>query len=167
MLFIYSCGQVMLRRTTFEQMGGFDPVMRVAQDYDMWLRVSSVSGLAFVSEVVMDYRQTSVSLSANQAAIRREDLHARFMAISDPGSTSRTLARHLHRHHEWHRAAQRLELARHAAQNGDRRAVTREVVRMSKAALEAAVAILPWPALWGYRVRRFHRNEIRSRNRTI
>jgi glycosyltransferase involved in cell wall biosynthesis len=159
-LFIYTPGQVILRRSAVDALGGFDPLLRVAQDYDMWLRVSAVAPLVFVPEVVLDYRQTSRSLSADQATTRREDLHARFKLITSPDvpAATRRLGRHMHRHHEWHRAADRFDLMKMALRNGNIGAAMHEVVRGTRSLSEALLAAVPveWP--YSARVRRYRRS---------
>lgn len=156
-LFVYTVGQVLLRRSRFAVIGGFDPILRVAQDYDMWLRISARGAIEFVPEVVLDYRQTPRSLSSDQATTRREDLYVRFKAITDrelPAGT-RAMARHLHRHHEWHRAADRVALLRAAARRRNAPDVLREVVRISRSTGEALLALMPWAWVYDVRVRRF------------
>lgn len=158
-LFVYTVGQVLLRRSRFAAVGGFDPILRVAQDYDMWLRISARGAIEFVPDVVLDYRQTATSLSSDQATTRREDLYVRFKAITDRQlpSTTRAMARHLHRHHEWHRAADRLALLRAAARRRDAPEAAREVVRSTRSVGEALLALVPWPWAYDVRVRRFQR----------
>jgi glycosyltransferase involved in cell wall biosynthesis len=158
-LFVYTVGQVLLRRERLAQIGEFDPLLRVAQDYDLWLRISARGPMAYVPEVVLDYRQTDRSLSSDQTTTRREDLYARFKCITDrslPVATRR-LVRHLHRHHEWHRAAERLTYVGPAMRRRDLRGAVREVVRASRSAGEALLALVPFAWPYELRVRRFRR----------
>jgi glycosyltransferase involved in cell wall biosynthesis len=156
-LYIYTVGQVLIRRSAFAEIGPFDPLLRVAQDYDMWLRLSAVQPIAFIPEVVLDYRQTTVSLSSDQTTTRREDLHARFKAITAESSppATRALARDLHRHHEWHRAAARMDLLKEAMRKGDVRGGAREAFRAARSAVEAGLAAPHWEWPFAMRVRRF------------
>lgn len=158
-LFVYTVGQVLLRRERLAAIGEFDPLLRVAQDYDLWLRISARGPIEFVPDVVLDYRQTARSLSSDQATTRREDLYARFKCITDralPPAT-RALVRHLHRHHEWHRAAERLSYVGSAVRHGDLRDAGRELVRSGRSAGEAMLALVPVPWPYDLRVRRFQR----------
>lgn len=41
-LCLVSPSAVMLRRTLFDQMGGFDPDLRACEDYDLWLRIAAL-----------------------------------------------------------------------------------------------------------------------------
>ncbi len=158
-LFVYTVGQVLLRRARFAAIGDFDPILRVAQDYDMWLRISARGPIAFVPDIVVDYRQTARSLSSDQATTRREDLYVRFKAITDRDlpRVRRTLARDLHRHHEWHRAADRVPLLRSAVRRRDAPDAMREVVRITRSVGEAVLALFPWTWPYDARVRRFRR----------
>lgn len=163
-LFVYTVGQVLLRRGRFAAIGDFDPMLRVAQDYDMWLRISARGAIEFVPAVVLDYRQTASSLSSDQATTRREDLYVRFKAITDRElpSETRAMARHLHRHHEWHRAADRVVLLRSAVRRRNTGDALREVVRISRSTAEALLALTPWTWTYDLRVRRFQRAAARS-----
>ncbi|MEP1125119.1 MAG: glycosyltransferase [Ilumatobacter sp.] len=156
-LFVYTVGQVLMRRERLADVGEFDPIMRVAQDYDLWLRISSRGPIVYVPDVVLDYRQTGDSLSSDQRTTRREDLFARFKCLTDrslPPATRR-LVRNLHRHHEWHRAADRLTYAGVSLRQRDVRSAVRDLVSAGRSAGEALLALTPvaWP--YDVRVRRF------------
>jgi glycosyltransferase involved in cell wall biosynthesis len=158
-LFVYTVGQVLIRPAPLAAVGAFDPRLRVAQDYDLWLRLATLGPLRSVSDVVLDYRQGEVSLSADQTTTRREDLHARFKAITDrraPAATRRA-ARDNHRHHEWHRAADRLDYARVALRDRDLGLTGREAVRSARSAVEAILAVPPWTWPYDRRVRTYRR----------
>ncbi|MCU1504397.1 MAG: hypothetical protein JWM12_3751 [Ilumatobacteraceae bacterium] len=159
-LFIYTPGQVLLRRAELQRLGGFDPLLRVAQDYDLWLRISARAPIVYVPDVVLDYRQTSHSLSADQTTTRREDLHARFKTMTDASLPAevRALARHLHRQHEWHRAGERVGMAKVALRRRDVREVAREAVRIVRSSSEALLAVVPWEWPYARRVRRYRRS---------
>ena len=110
-------------------------------------------------EVVLDYRQTDRSLSSDQTTTRREDLYARFKCITDRSLplATRRLVRHLHRHHEWHRAAERLTYIGPALRRRDLGSVARDLVRAARSAGEAVLALLPFAWPYDVRVRRFQR----------
>jgi glycosyltransferase involved in cell wall biosynthesis len=158
-LFVYTVGQVLLRRESLTRVGTFDPILQVAQDYDLWLRISARGPIAYVPEVVLDYRQTAGSLSSDQATTRREDLYARFKCITDrtlPPAT-RDLVRHLHRHHEWHRAGDRMTYVGPALRRRDVRGASRDLARAVRSVGEAVLASSPFPWPYDVRVRRFQR----------
>jgi len=57
----------MLRRTLLEQVGGLDPSMAAAEDYDLCLRVSSIANGIFVTEPVARIRMQAESMSKSKA----------------------------------------------------------------------------------------------------
>lgn len=59
-------GSVMMRRTAYEQAGGYRPAFRYAQDWDLWSRISAQGLLAYVPEFLYAYRVNGGSISANR-----------------------------------------------------------------------------------------------------
>jgi glycosyltransferase involved in cell wall biosynthesis len=58
----YNCmyhPSVMLRRDAIVRMGGYRAEFRNAEDYDLWLRVSDVDGIANIPEPLLRYRFTA------------------------------------------------------------------------------------------------------------
>jgi glycosyltransferase involved in cell wall biosynthesis len=55
--FIYTPGQVLIRRTALETVGPFDPSASPCDDWDMWLRLSQHGPIAFVDRVVLNWRR--------------------------------------------------------------------------------------------------------------
>jgi len=56
----------LLRRSVYEQAGGFDPTFPLAMDYDLCLRLSEVTEIAHLSRALYHYRQHPESLSATR-----------------------------------------------------------------------------------------------------
>jgi GT2 family glycosyltransferase len=50
-------GTILVRRTALDTVGLFDLRAVPADDYDMWLRLSRAGDLAFIDEVLMEYRR--------------------------------------------------------------------------------------------------------------
>jgi glycosyltransferase involved in cell wall biosynthesis len=66
---------VMLRRDAFDAVGGFDPALRTAEDWDMWLRIAarySVDLFAAVPEPLAVYRRVAGSLSSSAMRLFRQ-----------------------------------------------------------------------------------------------
>lgn len=66
---------VMVRRSVFEAVGGFDeaPEYRTVEDYDLWLRVACRYPVRFVSQQLMRYRVHVNNISFNACKrVRRE-----------------------------------------------------------------------------------------------
>lgn len=58
---------VMMRRSTLNDIGGYRSFFTSAEDYDLWLRLSEVSGIANLPEVLLRYRQHGGSITATKA----------------------------------------------------------------------------------------------------
>ena len=61
-------GTVALRRDAFDAVGGFNPALRVTEDWDLWLRLAgrySVALFAPMTEQLVVYRKIAGSLSSN------------------------------------------------------------------------------------------------------
>lgn len=58
----------MVRREHMEQAGGFNPEIRIGDDYDLWLRMSPHCQFLYVPEVWTEYRIEGTRLSANKKA---------------------------------------------------------------------------------------------------
>jgi glycosyltransferase involved in cell wall biosynthesis len=54
---------VMMRRTTFDRLGGFDPALRVASDIDLWVRGARSAKFAYCSQMLAVYYYGPTSLS--------------------------------------------------------------------------------------------------------
>ena len=67
--FVHS--SVMFRRAIVQRLGGYDPRYRVAQDYDLWMRMAQVTRLACLPDVLVERRILSTGVSATQARARR------------------------------------------------------------------------------------------------
>lgn len=56
----------MMRRTALHSVGGYDERLKVAQDYDLWMRFHSIGELANLSELLLKYRIHDSTLSAER-----------------------------------------------------------------------------------------------------
>jgi glycosyltransferase involved in cell wall biosynthesis len=70
--FVHS--SMMMRRALVEQVGGYDPSFPVAQDYDLWLRLSGVTRMANLPEPLVVRRLVPgrVTLERDSARLRAE-----------------------------------------------------------------------------------------------
>jgi glycosyltransferase involved in cell wall biosynthesis len=50
------CPAAVVRRSTYQQVGGFDPALRWVIDWEMWVRVALSTPVVYVSEVLATYR---------------------------------------------------------------------------------------------------------------
>jgi glycosyltransferase involved in cell wall biosynthesis len=70
-------GSVMFRADLYRRVGGYRPAFRVAQDWDLWLRLVEHGRIAFVPEVLYAYRVHESSISA-----RWREQQLRLLAVS-------------------------------------------------------------------------------------
>ncbi len=63
--FVHS--SVMMRRDAYLASGGYRPGLNLAEDYDLWLRMAPATGMANISDRLVQYRMRSGSVSARRA----------------------------------------------------------------------------------------------------
>lgn len=138
-------GQVLLRRAAFDAVGGFDPSAERAADWDLWLRLAVCGPLAYVPELVLDYRQHDTNASKEAAGIRQDERYVRFNAIASPALTPamRHLVRCGLRRAEAVRAKERLTLAVRAGRTGAGRRAALELGRAGASLLDIAGSFAP------------------------
>lgn len=75
-----SASSVLVRTEAVRAVGGFREELRWGEDWDLWLRLASVSPLAIVDRPLMAYRLSSTSMSHDTALVARtlEALRANF-----------------------------------------------------------------------------------------
>lgn len=70
-------------RHLLEQVGGFDPQLRYAMDYDLWLRLSRIAEPLALARPLAAFREHAGSLSTRErSAAMREDLQVRLAHAS-------------------------------------------------------------------------------------
>ena len=78
--FVHS--SMMLRRPLVEQAGGYDASFPVAQDYDLWLRLSAMTRMANLSEPLVIRRLVAGRVTAERDSDRlRAEARARWRAV--------------------------------------------------------------------------------------
>lgn len=58
------CLTVLMRRTVVEKVGGFNPALGYAEDFDLFLRILRTHGAAYVDEPLAKYRRHSGAITA-------------------------------------------------------------------------------------------------------
>lgn len=72
-----------VRRRLLERVGGFDPSIKYAMDYDLWLRIGRIAEPVQLDEHLAVFRRHAGSLStANPLASLRDDLAVRMRHVS-------------------------------------------------------------------------------------
>ena len=98
---------VMIRRALFAELGGFDPSLQTAEDWDLWLRVAARHPIGFVPEPLVQYRLQSGSLSRSYERINHDRLAVISRALALPRSrdldwkTRRRIWAETHRTNGW------------------------------------------------------------------
>ena len=65
--FIISPSLMMMRRTAFEQVGGFDETLRQAEDYDLWMRVAANGPILYMLDTMVSYRRHGQNLYGGES----------------------------------------------------------------------------------------------------
>lgn len=55
---------IMMRRTSFTSVGGYDEAAVNGEDYELWLRIASVGSIACLDEPLLNYRRHSGQMSS-------------------------------------------------------------------------------------------------------
>lgn len=64
--FILSTTSALIRKSVIAKIGGFDDKMKLADDYEMWLRLANTGRLTFIFEPLFQWRYHLTSLSHNE-----------------------------------------------------------------------------------------------------
>ncbi len=74
------------RRTDFELIGGFDPAMTHAEDFDLWVRLMLLGGHAlYIDRVLADYRVRGQSASASELKMLKGNIQTFEKALEKLG----------------------------------------------------------------------------------
>jgi glycosyltransferase involved in cell wall biosynthesis len=65
-------GSVMFRRTAYEAVGGYRACFYYAQDSDLWLRLASVGGVAYVQQYLYHHRLAPETISGTHMQVQWE-----------------------------------------------------------------------------------------------
>jgi hypothetical protein len=60
----------MMRREIIEQLGFYNPEAKHAEDYDLWARASSITQIANLHEVLLEYRIWAGGISSHNSLLR-------------------------------------------------------------------------------------------------
>ncbi len=83
---------VAIRRSLFLETGGFDTALRCCMDYDLWLRLASVSRPRVIDDFIATFRYHEAAISSRHAAVcLREDRELRLRYAE--GALERAIAR--------------------------------------------------------------------------
>jgi glycosyltransferase involved in cell wall biosynthesis len=80
----------MVRADALRRVGGYDERFRVAQDFDLWLRLSEIGELANLSQVLLVYRSHERSVTGRSRDLQREAVLLSFQAACHRSGSSHT-----------------------------------------------------------------------------
>jgi glycosyltransferase involved in cell wall biosynthesis len=84
---------VICRRLLFSEVGAFDPGLSQCADWDMWVRLATVTEFVYLDEPLVTYRQHGSNMSRDPALLERDSLRVLEKAFSLPVITSTLRAR--------------------------------------------------------------------------
>src|SRR5215204_858448 len=92
---------IAVRRRVWEQLGGFDPRLRCAEDWEMWVRIAAHHAIWYEPNVLAAYRRHDASTTARNTR-NAEELRYSKMAIDMfapllPAATARQIVRRARR----------------------------------------------------------------------
>jgi len=130
-------GQVLIRRSALEQVGGWDSAALDSADYALWARLSLMGDLLFIDRRVIGWRQHSGNLSKQRRHMEVSSIAARRILARDRRLTSaqRRLVHKAYRYTQLSFARMRLNWARACVEKGD-------MVTAAKQLRHAAIAYL-------------------------
>ena len=85
--YVFTPGIHLLRRSVVDEVGGFDPVMSPADDWDYAARVSRLGPIGTLPEVVLNWRRHDDTMSNTSTEHRRAYFDVRRKMLQDPGNT--------------------------------------------------------------------------------
>jgi glycosyltransferase involved in cell wall biosynthesis len=140
-------GACILRREVFEKSGGFDPTLRGAADWDLWLRLAARCTFGFLREPLAVYTRHPDNMSGDHDHMIGEFCQALFNAEKIDGlpEDDRHFVRERLRHHLFNHAYQaydRGDVAEARVRFG--RAITAGNRRPMTLALAAVCSLPPW-----------------------
>lgn len=136
-------GLCLLRAENYRQVMPFDPQATPCEDWDMWLRMTRHSPLAFINEVLLNYRRHSTNESSNRKRIRRGDLYVieKHYRAPETSPEQRRLLRTGYRAGQLYFAQRKLDFARGRLSAHDYRGAALEVLRGCRLILEGVRGI--------------------------
>lgn len=88
---------VLADRAVILEAGGFDPTLRVAADYDLWLRLARLRPIDYEAEPLASYRIHEANLTGDFRAAYRENVRVYRRCLRNPGLQDPNLQRRLRR----------------------------------------------------------------------
>ena len=149
---IWTTGQVLIRRSRIEELGGFDASTCPCDDWDLWLRLSRLGPLAMIPQTVMQHRRHSSNTSGNTKLMRRADiaLRRKLLLLSSLPPGQKRLARDAYHGAEARYAREEAGLIAHCLRTRLLRNAVGHSRRLACHLIRALPGTPPWPsgAIW-------------------
>jgi glycosyltransferase involved in cell wall biosynthesis len=78
----------LVRRTTLEEVGGFDATMRSSEDWDLWVRLAARGEVGYIDEPLARYRLHGAQASRNVDALRDGQLRVLQKVAATPDAAA-------------------------------------------------------------------------------
>jgi len=75
-----------VRRRLFDEIGGFDPQLSTAADWDMWRRIACIAEIEVAREPLMKYRLRAGSMHRNPTVFEHDMVYGFARMFADPGA---------------------------------------------------------------------------------
>ncbi len=139
---------VMAARAVLQEAGGFDAALATCDDWDLWLRIASLSPLAYVDAPLAAYRLWDGQSSSNERAFMRDAATVRARNFVDAGPMPKSFSA------RWEREAARRHVAAGRRLPAARSYVRAAWVGADPGQLAYAVAAVAVPGVAERRLRR-------------
>jgi glycosyltransferase involved in cell wall biosynthesis len=149
---LFPPGLVLARREAYEKAGPFDEALSGPEDWDMLIRLSRFGDIAFIDDVILEYRRHDANLGA-QPSVPLQAWRVRCIAFHSESNSAaqRDVARRGWRAYQVSMTSDRLLAARQALSDGN----------VVEAAIHAArLPVYAWRYLRGYPLPRLTREPL-------
>jgi glycosyltransferase involved in cell wall biosynthesis len=113
-----------VRRVVLDEVGGFDEMLPAGEDWDLWIRITRCSDLAFVPETVAQIRLHNLNMTSQATRMERG-----LLAVVDKAFATEPLPAELHGHYNRARAGALFQSAIFYERSGERRCATTRLLR--------------------------------------
>jgi glycosyltransferase involved in cell wall biosynthesis len=85
---------VVCQRSLFKEVGGFDPALSQCADWDMWVRLATMTEFLYIDEPLATYRQHGANMSRNVPLLEYDSLRVLEKGFAMPGLSDSLRAQH-------------------------------------------------------------------------